>query len=43
MTNALAHFNERICMTRWQAYLLLGSSGFAVGTLLARTVDAIGL
>lgn len=34
--------NDTICLKRWQAYVLLGTSGFAFGTILARTAEALG-
>lgn len=34
--------NDTICLKRWQAYGLLGMSGFACGMILARTVSALG-
>lgn len=33
---------DTICMKRWQAYLMLVMSGFAVGSTLARVVAALG-
>ena len=34
--------NEPITMKSWQAFVLLAASGFAIGTLLARTATALG-
>jgi hypothetical protein len=34
---------KTVCMKQWQAVALLGLSGFAVGTLLARLANALGL
>ncbi|KPQ28473.1 MAG: hypothetical protein HLUCCX21_04605 [Porphyrobacter sp. HL-46] len=33
---------EKICMKTWQAIALLGASGFALGTILAKTANALG-
>lgn len=34
--------NEIITMKRWQAFLLLGLSGFAIGNVLAKLTTALG-
>ncbi len=34
--------NETITIKRWQAFALLALSGFAIGTVLAKTVTALG-
>ena len=33
---------ETVCLKRWQAFVLLGLSGFAIGNVLAKTVTALG-
>ncbi len=38
----MSSLTETICMKRWHAYVLLGTSGFAVGTVLARITEAMG-
>lgn len=38
----MTSLQDTICMKRWQAYLMLAMSGFAVGTILAKTVAALG-
>lgn len=35
--------SETVRMKRWQAILLLGFSGFAVGNILAKSTAAMGL
>jgi hypothetical protein len=34
---------DTICMKRWQAYVLLGMTGFAVGNILSKTASALGV
>lgn len=34
--------NETIIMKRWQALVLLGLSGFAIGNVLAKLTTALG-
>jgi hypothetical protein len=34
--------NQAVCLKRWQAFALLGLSGFAVGNGLAKTINALG-
>jgi hypothetical protein len=34
--------NEDIRIKTWQAIALLGASGFALGTILAKTASALG-
>ncbi len=38
----MTSLTETICLKRWQAYVLLGLSGFAVGNILAKTTAALG-
>lgn len=33
---------EAVFIKRWQAFVLLGMSGFAVGNILAKTTSALG-
>lgn len=33
---------ETVCIKRWQAFVLLGASGFAVGNILAKVTTALG-
>jgi hypothetical protein len=33
---------DRICMKAWQAYVLMGLTGFAVGNIIAKTQTALG-
>jgi hypothetical protein len=34
--------NHTITMKRWQAFVLLGFSGFAIGNMLAKLTNAMG-
>ncbi len=34
---------ETICVKRWHAFVLLGLSGYAVGSVIANLVNAFGL
>lgn len=34
--------NHTICVKTWQIFVLLGASGFAVGTILSKTATALG-
>lgn len=34
--------NEIMTIKRWQAYILLGLSGFAIGNVLAKLITALG-
>jgi len=34
--------NEKICVKTWQLVALLGTSGFAVGSIASRTASALG-
>lgn len=36
-------WTDTISMKRWQAYILLGLTGFAVGTMLSRLAGAFGV
>lgn len=38
----MSRLTETICMKRWQAYVLLAMTGFAVGNILAKTATAFG-
>lgn len=38
----MTSLQDTICIKRWQAYLLLAMTGFAVGNILAKTVVALG-
>jgi hypothetical protein len=33
---------DMICIKRWQAFVLLTMTGFACGTIIAKTVGALG-
>jgi hypothetical protein len=33
---------ETICIKRWQAFVLLGASGYALGSILAKVTTALG-
>ena len=33
---------ETICIKRWQAFVLLGASGYAVGSILAKITTLLG-
>jgi hypothetical protein len=39
----MKNLTDTISMKRWQAYVLLGMAGFAVGNVLAKTTTALGL
>ena len=39
----MTSLQDTITMKRWQAYLMLAMSAFAVGNVLARTVAALGI
>lgn len=34
--------NETICVIRWQVFAMLGLSGFAAGTIVAKLTNALG-
>ena len=36
-------FSKTICVKQWLVCLMLGASGFAVGTVLAKAANALGL
>ena len=38
----MTRLNETIRMKRWQACVMLGLSGFAIGNILAKTTSALG-
>lgn len=38
----MEHLTDTISMKLWQAFVLLGASGFAVGTLLSKATTALG-
>jgi hypothetical protein len=33
---------ETICIKRWQVFVLIGASGYAVGSILAKVTNALG-
>jgi hypothetical protein len=33
---------ETICIKRWQAFVLLGAAGYAVGAIVAKLTTALG-
>lgn len=33
---------RKVCVTNWQLLVMLGLSGFALGTILARITDVLG-
>jgi len=33
---------ETVCMKRWQVFVLLGATGFAIGNILAKASTALG-
>jgi hypothetical protein len=35
--------NKTLCVKQWQAFVMLGLSGFAIGSILARLAGAVGL
>ncbi len=38
------HFiNKTIAVRRWQMFVMLGASGFAVGNIIAKVANALGL
>lgn len=39
----MTSLQDTICMKRWQVYLMLAMSGFAVGSILAKTVVGLGV
>lgn len=36
-------FSKTVCIKQWLVYVMLGASGFAIGNVLAKTVNALGL
>jgi len=36
-------FSKTVCVKQWLVFVMLGASGFACGTVLARIAGAIGL
>lgn len=38
----MSSLTETICIKRWQAFVLLGMSGFAAGNILSKTTSALG-
>jgi hypothetical protein len=34
---------ETVCLKRWHAFVLLAMSGYAVGSIIAKTMNAVGL
>ena len=34
---------ETVCVQRWQVFLMLGLTGFAFGTIIAKIANALGL
>lgn len=43
MTTLGKSLGQTVCIARWQFFLLLGTSGFACGMLIARMQGALGL
>jgi hypothetical protein len=33
---------ETVCIKRWQVFILLGATGFAIGNILAKATTALG-
>lgn len=36
-------FSKTVCIKQWLVLVMLGASGFAVGTVLAKIANALGL
>ena len=36
-------FSKTMCVKQWLVFAMLGASGFAVGTVLAKAARALGL
>jgi len=34
---------EAVCVKRWHLFVMLGMSGFAIGNILAKTANALGI
>ena len=35
-------FSRTVCVKQWLVFAMLGASGFAVGTMLAKVANALG-
>lgn len=35
-------FSKTVCIKQWLVFVMLGASGFAAGTMLARITTALG-
>ena len=35
-------FSKSVCVKQWLVFVMLGASGFAVGTVLAKAANALG-
>jgi hypothetical protein len=35
-------FTKSVCVKQWLVFMMLGASGFAVGTVLAKITNALG-
>jgi len=39
----MTNLQESVCIKQWQLFVLLGMSGFAVGNILAKLANALGI
>jgi hypothetical protein len=38
----MTNLQKSVCVKRWQLFVMLGMSGFAIGNILAKTAAALG-